>query len=70
LIGFALRQNAEVSLDLYDIYGNHVANMLKGFKNAGKHMINFDRKHLKRGTYFYKLTSGNYSATKKMVVVN
>ncbi|MBL7927483.1 MAG: T9SS type A sorting domain-containing protein [Bacteroidia bacterium] len=70
LIGFALKQNAEVSLDLYDIYGNHVANMLKGFKNAGKHMINFDRKHLKRGTYFYKLTSGNYSATKKMVVVN
>lgn len=70
LIAFALKQSADVSLDLFDVYGNHVTNMYRGFKNQGKHMIAFDRKLLKQGTYFYKLSSGNYHATKKMVVID
>jgi hypothetical protein len=49
--------------------GNEVATLLNSELTAGKHDVNFDATNLSSGTYFYTLTSGNFSETKKMILL-
>jgi hypothetical protein len=57
------------TLKIYDILGNEVATLFDGFRPAGIHTINFDAGNLASGTYYYKLTAGNYVETKKIVLM-
>ena len=38
-------------------------------KEAGSHSINFDASDYPSGVYFYTITAGSYSATKKMILI-
>jgi hypothetical protein len=46
-----------------------VLNLLNEFEGAGRYEINFDGSALGSGVYFYRLTSGGSSATKKMILM-
>jgi len=69
VINFELPTSNYVSLNIYDINGRKVAGLVNEVKEAGYYSVQFDAKNLSSGMYFYKLTSGNFSAVKKMVVV-
>ena len=56
-------------LKIYDITGKEILTLVDEYKSAGKHEINFDASLLSSGVYLYKLVAGNYSETKKMVVL-
>ena len=56
-------------LKVYDITGKDILTLVDEYKSAGKHEINFDATLLSSGVYLYKLITGNYSETKKMVVL-
>lgn len=58
-----------VSLKVYDISGKEVANLVNEVKQAGYYSATFDAKGLSSGMYFYKLSTDNFSAVKKMVVI-
>lgn len=57
------------TLKVYDILGNEIATLVDEFKEAGKYEIEFGGKQLASGIYFYKLQIGNYTETKKMVLI-
>ncbi len=58
------------SLKVFDALGKEVANLVDEYKTAGSHSVMFkpDRK-FSSGIYFYQITVGKYSETKKMILM-
>jgi hypothetical protein len=58
-----------VSVKIFDITGKEVATLVNEELNAGTYNVDFDASHLSSGTYFYRMTAGEFKNVKKMVVV-
>ncbi len=58
-----------VTLIVYDILGNEVAALVKGYKSAGSYSVSFDASQagLPGGVYYYRLVAGPYTQTMKMI---
>ncbi|MFZ5433471.1 MAG: T9SS type A sorting domain-containing protein [Calditrichota bacterium] len=68
-IRFSLPENGLASLKVYDAIGRHVATLVNGQLSAGEHAVTFNAENLPSGLYFYKLTAGGSSVTKKMILM-
>jgi len=68
-INFSLPKSGLVTLKIYDISGREVAVLLNEVKSAGSYLVGFNAAGLPSGAYFYRLTSGNFSETKKMMLI-
>ncbi len=66
---FRIEDRGFVSLKLYDVLGNEIITLINRDMPAGTHNISFDGTSLPSGTYFYRLETGKYSETKKMVLL-
>lgn len=60
---------AFVSLKIYDILGNEIADLINEQKPEGRYQINFDAKNLSSGIYYYQLIAGNFVQTKKLLLL-
>ena len=58
-----------VILKVYDILGREVATLVNKEQSAGNYSVMFDASSLTSGLYFYKLSSGGFISTKKMILV-
>ena len=58
-----------VTLKVFDVLGKEVANLVNEYKNAGNYEVNFDASKLSSGTYFYQLKAGQFTETKKLVLL-
>ena len=58
-----------VQLKIYDILGREVATLVNQKQKPGSYKIIFDASALSSGIYFYKLQSGSFIETKKMVLI-
>ena len=56
-----------VTLRIYDVLGNEVATLVNKEKSAGEYEIEFDASGINSGIYFYNLTVGNFTQTRKMI---
>lgn len=68
-IKFAVAETGLVTLKVYDISGREVARLVNEELHAGIYNSDFNASHLASGTYLYELTSGNFTGTKKMVLI-
>ena len=68
-IRFTLSTAANIELSVLNIRGQVVAEILDERRSAGEHSVVFDASGLPSGIYFYRLTTGQFSETRKMVVV-
>ncbi len=68
-ISFGVPARSFVSLDVFDVLGREVANLVHGLREPGNYSVNFDGSGLASGVYVYKLTSGNLTVAKKMMLV-
>jgi hypothetical protein len=68
-IQYQVSSNTQVSLKVYDVLGNEVATLVDEYKPAGSYEVNFDSNGLSSGVYFYKLQSGLFVETKKMILL-
>ena len=68
-IEYSLPVSGNVSLVVYDNLGKEVARLVNENKVAGNYNVEFDASNLPSGIYFYKLTSGKFSETKKMILL-
>lgn len=70
IIQYILPQSGEVIIDILDIRGRVVKNLLDEYKTIGYHRIEFKVGDLSSGVYFYKLKVGEkYQKIRKMMVV-
>jgi hypothetical protein len=58
-----------VSLKVFDVLGKEVATLINDVKPAGSYEVQFDASNLPSGIYFYKLSAGTFTETKKMVLI-
>ena len=68
-IMYAVPEKGFVSLKVYDILGNTIATLVNEEKPAGQYTKQFDAHTIASGVYFYKLTVGGVSISKKMSVI-
>jgi len=69
VIGYSIPFPGTVKLTIYDILGSEVAAVLNEYKPAGNYQVRFDASGLPSGIYFYTVTSGSFSDTKKMMLL-
>ncbi len=67
-IKFALPNVDNVRLNIYNISGQLVSELVNGSLDAGIHTVNFDGNNLNSGMYFYTLEANGMTITKKMVL--
>jgi hypothetical protein len=68
-ISFTIPSEGVVFLEVYDIRGFEVMNLFAGKKQAGTYQVKIDAGNLPDGVYYYRLTGGDFSQTKKMVIL-
>ncbi|NWF51423.1 MAG: T9SS type A sorting domain-containing protein [Ignavibacteriaceae bacterium] len=56
-------------LKVFDILGNEVATLVDEYKEAGNYEVDFNAASLSSGVYFYRLNTGDYVKTMKMVLL-
>jgi hypothetical protein len=66
-LGFALPNQTEWTLNIYNVAGQLVKNF--SGNNIGNVSVEWDASMAPSGVYFYKLNAGSYSDTKKMVLM-
>jgi len=57
-----------VTLKVYNLFGQEVATLVNEKQNAGYKSVKFDASKLPSGVYYYRLTAGNFSKTKKLIM--
>jgi hypothetical protein len=67
-ITFYLPNSAYVNLKIYNLLGQEIVTLFTGFKTAGRHEINWVPTGLASGIYLCRLTTGKFSAVKKMIL--
>jgi len=67
-IAFTLYAEERVKIEVYDLLGRRVVQLVDQQLTPGRHRIPFDAGRLPSGVYFYRFEAGNYAKTKSMVV--
>lgn len=68
-IEFKIPQNTFISIKVYDLLGNLVSSLIDEEKLAGIHEIEFDASNLASGIYYYQMRAGDFTETKKMILL-
>lgn len=68
-IKFGLPQAGWVTLDIYNLLGQRVVQLVNGNRDAGYHRITWDTSNIGSGIYFYRIQASDFKAVKKMVLV-
>lgn len=68
-ITFEIPVEANVSIVLYDILGRKVETLIDEYKTIGKYEVEFTADNIASGIYFYTLRSGNFTQTRKMILL-
>ena len=68
-IEYQLPADGNVNIIVFDNSGKEVITLVNEFKAAGYYTESFNGSSLSSGVYFYKITSGNFSVVKKMMLV-
>jgi len=68
-IKFNLNKSGAVSINVYDLKGSLVSELVKGNYSAGSYEVTFDGSMIPSGIYFYKIQSGDFTNVKKMMLI-
>jgi dextranase len=68
-IQFRIPEKGHVSLKIFDLLGNVVADLVDEERAAGNYTVPFDASSLSSGIYFYRLLSSTIGETKKMILL-
>ncbi len=69
IIEFGLSKRALTTLMIYDVLGREIQTLINKELEAGSHEINFHASNFPSGVYFYRIQSGDFIQTKKMILM-
>jgi hypothetical protein len=68
-ISYAIPQNSFVELKVFNLLGQEIATLVNEEEPAGNYEAVFDASALSNGVYFYRLQSGDFVQTRKMILL-
>ncbi len=68
-IDYSIKSAGLVTLKIYGMLGTEVASLVNEIKEAGNYSVTYNASELPSGIYFYTLASGNFMATKKLILL-
>ena len=68
-IVYRLPHETHVRLDVFDISGRLVTNLVDAFQNSGEHSVYWNAATRPSGVYFYQFKAGDFSETRRMILV-
>ncbi len=68
-INYTIPNRSRVTLSLYNTLGQKVAQLVNGDKDAGAYSITFDASGMASGVYLYRMETGSFMQTRKLVVL-
>ena len=69
LIRYQIPSAGRVTLRVYNLIGQQVAELVNNTQEAGRYQVSWDASHLPSGIYFYRLASGGFTQTRKLTLV-
>jgi hypothetical protein len=69
VIRYAIPSKSFVTMDVFDVSGRIIKTLISETKTAGNYEITFNGQGLSSGVYFYKISAGSFTETKKMILV-
>ena len=69
VIRYSIPNEGLVTIKVYNILGEEVAALVNETKQAGSYEATFNSDQLTSGVYLYKLNSGGFTQTKKMILL-
>jgi hypothetical protein len=67
-IKYELPKDVHVKLEIYDVLGKVVKTLVDEEQSAGVHVQQFDAANFASGTYFYKISAGDFKSVRKMLL--
>jgi len=64
-----MHKSGFVNIDVFNALGQKVTTLVNEQMNAGNYSTDFNAVNLTSGIYFYKMTSGNFTETRKMILL-
>lgn len=68
-ISYAVPQRTNVNIKVYNITGKEITTLVNEVKEAGAHTVNFNAENLSSGIYFYRVTAGQFTTVRKMILI-
>jgi hypothetical protein len=68
-IKYSLPKSVQVIVKVYDILGNEIFTLIDKYVTAGEYEIEFNASKLPSGVYFYNMTAGTTSITRKLLLM-
>jgi hypothetical protein len=68
-INYTLQNAENVTLKVFNILGQEVANLVNEHQKAGQYQIDFNASRLASGVYVYRIYAGSFVSAKKMVLI-
>lgn len=68
-INFSIPENETVSLVVYNLIGEKIADLVNEVLPAGNYTVNWNAENVSSGIYFYALSTNNFSETRKMILL-
>jgi hypothetical protein len=57
------------TLKIFDVLGNEISTIVNEYKPAGEYEVDYNAANLISGVYFYQLKAGDFTATRKMILL-
>ena len=68
-INYQLSTQSHVTLKVFDVLGREVATLINGVQESGYKSVDFNANNLSSGIYFYRLSAGSFTETKKLLLL-
>ncbi len=66
---YSLRQSGNVEVGIYDGSGKELQSLVNGYRTAGSYEVNYSAVNLSSGIYYYRITTAEFSETRKMILL-
>ncbi|HRE11398.1 MAG TPA: T9SS type A sorting domain-containing protein, partial [Ignavibacteria bacterium] len=69
MITYSVPQSSFVNITVFDILGREIYSPVNEIKKAGSYELNINAGQIGSGIYYYRMSAGDFSDTKKMIVI-
>ena len=69
IISYSIPSEGKVTIKIYNVLGQEIKTLINRTETAGNHQIIFNAGNLSSGIYLYRIQAGDYTQTKKMILL-